>query len=136
MRLGPADVKGGGGSGVGRNVPVPPWYDPVPQSPRMLPNPMLVRTRMIRGAASWVAIRALLGIGLAMAGFDPVRLRPTVSLGVIALCVVAAAIDEMRHGEGVLIGNLGVSRLWCAAIDVVPPLLGELVVLSFGLRLG
>ncbi len=115
---------------------MPPRYDPVPEFPPMLPNVILVRTRMIRGATVWVATRALLGVGLRMVGADPIRLTPTASLGVIVLCVAASAIDEVRHGEGVLIANLGISRLWCTLIDAVPPLVGELLVLAAGAHLG
>lgn len=62
----PPAAAGVKGFGSDRNVRLRPLYDRVPQSPPMLPNVMLVRTRMIRGATVWVATRALLGAGLAM----------------------------------------------------------------------
>jgi hypothetical protein len=94
----------------------------------MIPNAILVRTRLLRGATIWVATRAAVGLLLLMGSGDPIRLHGAASLALVGTCVAAATIDEFRMGEGVLIANLGVSRAWCLLLDLVPPLLGELAV--------
>ena len=101
----------------------------------MIPNAILVRTRLVRGAIIWVTARALLSLGLSMAGGDPIRLGAPASLAFVAICVAASTIDEIRMGESVLVANLGVSRAWCVMVDVMPPLVGELVIHAAGVFL-
>ncbi len=98
----------------------------------MIPNAILVRTRLVRGAVIWVAARALLSLGLRMVGGDPIRLGASASLALVAVCMAASTIDEIRMGESVLVANLGVSRAWCVMVDLMPPLVGELIIHAAG----
>ena len=92
----------------------------------MVPNAILVRTRLRRGATIWAAARAALALVLLPAGGNPLRLGAPAALAFVALCAVACTVDEVRMGEGVLISNLGVTRGWCVLLDVAPALAGEL----------
>lgn len=92
----------------------------------MVPNAILVRTRLRRGAIIWVAARAALALVLLPAGGNPLRLGAPAALVFVALCAAACTLDEVRMGEGVLIANLGVTRAWCVLLDVMPALVGEL----------
>ncbi len=93
----------------------------------MVPNAILVRTRLRRGATIWVAARAALALVLLPAGGNPLRLGAPAALVFVALCAIAGTLDEVRMGESVLISNLGVTRAWCVLLDAAPALAGELV---------
>jgi hypothetical protein len=103
----------------------------------MLPNSLIVRTYLLRGAKLWLftriavagafAFAAAVGGGVAPAFNNPLQLSPVAVAGVVALSVGLAYLDTRRHRESILLGNLGVSQLHLAAMFIVPAIAGEIV---------
>jgi hypothetical protein len=94
----------------------------------MRPNPLVVRTYVIRGIKVWIATRlALSAVFFFAAGLNPFGLSAGAVVGVIGLTVAMGYLETRFHREFVLLGNLGVSPLQLGVCFGAPALLGELM---------
>lgn len=89
---------------------------------RSLPHPAFLRGILVRGAGIWLGVRGLLlFVGLTVA-------TAPVALAIVALTAWLATLDGRRHGETVLLANLGIPEWRLAAVAAAPPAVFETAV--------
>jgi hypothetical protein len=93
-----------------------------------VPNSLVLRTYLVRGALLWIVTRAIITGALLLAGSSALRLSPAAFIEVVLLIVALGWIETRRRHESVFLANLGVSPLVLSTLFGVPALLGELLV--------
>ena len=103
----------------------------------MRPNRLLVQSYVLRHVGLWLLMRAFMSVLFlsaavsAHARFNPLAM-PLSGVGTLVLASMSVNLVEMaRRHEFDLLGNLGVTRAAIAAWSLLPPLLGEAVLLAF-----
>jgi|GEM_PF-4596512 len=103
----------------------------------MLQNRLLVQSYIWRHVKLWLLVRALVGaLVLSAAVSAHTRLNPLAmpltGVGVLVLSSASVNVLEMsRRHEFDFLGNLGVTRGTIATWVLLPPLVGETVLLVF-----
>lgn len=88
--------------------------------PRYLPPPTLARAPLLVGAFVWLFLRACIGFPVTVAAL---------AVGAVIIAAAAAAValvEARRHGDLLLLGNLGVPARAVALLAALPPLLLDL----------
>jgi hypothetical protein len=93
----------------------------------MLPNRLVVRAYLFRGALLWIVTRATITSALVLAGSNALRLSTAALVEVVLLIVALGWIETRRRRESALLGNLGVSPVVLSVFFGAPALLGELL---------
>lgn len=94
----------------------------------MIPDALLIRLLLVRGAGLWVGIRLMLAfVGFALYGHARPG-GPMTALMVAGLTGVLALVDQRRRGEVDFFCNLGISRTVVAALAAVPALAAEALI--------
>ena len=92
----------------------------------MLPNALIARAYVARGARIWLGARAILMVILWL-GQSDLKLSLLASIQVVALSIALSFIDTHRHRERALLGNLGMQPVTVDALFGLPALLGEMM---------
>lgn len=95
----------------------------------MRPNPLIVRTFLLRGASIWLGARLMATAAIAFAGMDPLRLTPMTVLTVVLAASLLGLADIHRRHERAFLANLGVSRTMLVIFLAGPAVAGEIVLL-------
>lgn len=93
---------------------------------KMLPNQLIVRSYLFRGALLWIVTRSAISGILVLAGAEALELNTAATVEVVLLIVALGWIETFRHRERALLGNLAVSPLLLSTFFAGPALLGEL----------
>lgn len=93
----------------------------------MRPNPLIVRTYLIRSTGLWIAVRCACSLGMAFAGADPLRFSAGASIFVVLLSLAAGFVEIGLRREWDLLGNLGVSPVVLGSIAAGAAAAGEIV---------
>lgn len=94
----------------------------------MIPDLVLIRLLVVRGAGLWVGIRLMLAfVGVALYGHAGAG-GPMTAIVIAALTGVLALVDQRRRGEVDLFRNLGISRTVVATLAAVPALAAEALI--------
>lgn len=95
-------------------------------------NWLLARAYLIRGVVLWLLARLLISVAMLLADADPLALSPRASAIIILVATALGLAQTMRLREGVLLGNLGVSRPMLAICLALPAFAGELIIALAG----
>ena len=101
-----------------------------------LPQPTLARTLLLRSLAFWPGVRLILLVPLLMAMVargerpSPSLLLDPFPLFAVPATAVGAVLETRRRREHLLFANLGTGPAGIAGLAVVPPLLGELLLVA------
>ena len=98
----------------------------------MLPNRTLVATYVTRHFRLWALLRVGLSGLFLLAGTDPLRVSPLTLGAVVGFAAAVSVVELRRRRERDLLGNLGVGAVALAALVIVPPLTGELLLRAVG----
>jgi hypothetical protein len=92
----------------------------------MLPNSLITRLYITRGAQLWTGTRVLASAVLAFAGMDPLHLTFAATMLIVGGSVVIGVVDVYRRHERALLENLAISRTALVLFLAAPAILGEL----------
>ena len=85
----------------------------------------------LRAAGLWVLVRFVAGFFTLLAGGSLAEVSVRMSILVVAITGIVAAIDARNHHEPLFLANLGTSPFVLGLLCVLPPLVGE-IALSVG----
>lgn len=91
----------------------------------MLPNWLIARSYLSRGARLWALTRVLLSGVFLIVGIDPLQLSGTASASIILLSVALSFVETHRCRESVFLANLGIGPLILSAWFAGPAVVGE-----------
>jgi hypothetical protein len=91
----------------------------------MRTNTVFVMAYLGRGAALWVAARAVVTAVLFVGRADPFTLSAGATVAMILTTVAAGLFDTYRSGERTLLANLAVSPSLLCALFAAPAIVGE-----------
>ena len=95
----------------------------------MIPDPLLIRLLLVRGAGLWLGIRLMLAfVGVALYGHLGGPGGPMTAVVIAVLTGVLALVDQRRRGEVHLFCNPGISRTVVATLAAIPALAAETVI--------
>jgi hypothetical protein len=94
----------------------------------MLHDTLITRTWVVRGAILWFLARLVISAVIAAAHHNPFAISARSSAIIILVATALGYVQTARLREGVLLGNLGVSRAELSAFFALPALVGELLI--------
>jgi len=101
----------------------------------MLPNQLLARAYISRGARLWLLTRALVCGVFLFVGTNPLQLSAAAIVGIVVLSVVLGFVETYSRRERVFVANLGLRPLWLGGLFAAPAIIGEVVLRFVGAAL-
>ena len=93
---------------------------------------LVARAYLLRGMVLWLLARILISMAMLLANIDPFALAPRSSVIIILIATGLGFAQAHRLREGVMLGNLGVSRPMLALGFALPAFAGELIIALAG----
>jgi hypothetical protein len=92
----------------------------------MVPNRLMARAYLSRGAQLWLVTRALLSGVFLLAGTNPIQLSGAAGVEIMLLSVAVSFLETRRRRERAFLANLGVRPLILGALFAGPAMIGEI----------